>query len=466
MKIRNRITLWITGVGLLAGLLFSLVIIYELVEQPYDLLDADLDSHASTLLAGLNPSNGCLDSRSSRAMLDSIGKLYWFKVFNEQRKLIYASSMTNSVDLPLKVQKKGYNIKAAVPGQTAGHEQDDNPKITFRVRVFTIPHAGHEYLVQIARPMERLQEELSDLFISLIIGLVCFALALIVMGYFVAGKILQPIAGINALAREISEKTLDKRIPPGKNQDELYTLSSSLNQMFDRLQFSFQRQKEFIASASHELKTPIAMQRLFLGEAMQRNDLPDDFVVRLSHQFAILLRMDRLVKNLLDLSVLELKETFSSKKVDLSRLVSTILSEFDETIRVSGICLDSEIENSVFLSGDEENLRRMMINLIDNAIKYNSREKGRIQVSLKKNQQDAKIVISNTGPAIPEAKQDRIFDQFYRIEKSRTSTSGGSGLGLTIVQRIVELHNGRIEIESDHDKWTHISILLPLVVHQ
>ncbi len=463
MKIRNRITLWITGVGLLAGLLFSLVIIYELIEQPYDLLDADLDSQASTLLAGLNPSNGSLDSRSSRAMLDSIGKLYWFKVFNEQRKLIYASSMTNSIDLPLKEQKGGYNFKANVPRAAAGHDQDDNPGLTFRVRVFRIPYAGHEYLVQIARPMERLQEELDDLFMALAIGLVCFALSLIVMGYFVAGKILQPIAGINALASEISEKTLDKRIPLGENKDELYILSSSLNQMFDRLQFSFQRQKEFIASASHELKTPIAMQRLFFGEAMQRNDLPADFVVRLSCQLEILLRLDRLVKNLLELSVLELKETFSARRVDLSRLVSTILSEFDETIRAAGIRLDSEIENSVFLSGDEENLRRMMINLIDNAIKYNNREKGRIRVSLKKNRQNGKIIVSNTGPGIPEAEQNRIFDQFYRIEKSRASTSGGSGLGLTIVQRIVELHHGRIEVESEHDSWTHISIILPLM---
>ena len=466
MKIRNKITFWITGAGLLAGMLFSLVIIYELIEQPYDLLDADLDSQASTLLTGLNPHNGRLDPHSNKAMLDSIGKLYWFKVFNMDRKLIYASSMTNCVDLPLKEQKGGYNINATIPRKAVGLDQDDNTRITFRIRVFTIPYAGHEYLVQIARPMEKLQEELNDLFIALTIGLICFALALIVMGYFVAGKILQPIACIDALAREISEKTLDKRIPLGPNRDELYGLSSSLNQMFDRLQFSFQRQKEFIASASHELKTPIAMQRLFLGEAMQRNDLPSDFVVRLSCQSEILLRMDRLVKNLLSLSALELKETFTSTQVDLARLISTILSEFDEIIQASDIRLEIELENSVFLSGDEENLRRMMINLIDNAIKYNNKENGRIRVSLKKNTQDAKIVIYNTGQGIPEAEQNRIFDQFYRIEKSRASTSGGSGLGLTIVQRIVELHHGRIEIKSEYGSWSRISILLPLMVWQ
>ncbi|HHB76002.1 MAG TPA: HAMP domain-containing histidine kinase [Desulfobulbus sp.] len=466
MKIRNKITLWITGAGLLAGLLFSLVITYELIEQPYDLLDGELDSQASTLLTGLHPYNGHLDTQSNRAMLDSIGILYWFKVFNMQRKLIYASSMTKFVDLPLKEQNGGYNINAIIPREMAGLEQDDNPEVTFRIRVFTILHAGHEYLVQIARPMEKLQEEVNDLILSLTIGLSCFALALVLMGYFVAGKILQPIADINALAREISEKTLDKRIPLGRNQDELFILSSSLNQMFDRLQFSFKKQKEFIANASHELKTPIAMQRLFLGEAVQRDDLPDNFAMRLSRQSEILLRMDRLVKNLLDLSALQLKETVTLMRVDMTQLISTILSEFEEIIQTSDIHLNLELKDSIFLSGDEEKLRRMFINLIDNAIKYNNKEKGVIQVSLKKNNQDVEIIIYNTGIGIPATEQKMIFDQFYRVEKSRATASGGSGLGLTIVKRIVELHHGRIEIESEYGNWVRISILLPLRVSE
>ena len=463
MKIRNKITLWITGAGLLAGLLFSAVITYEMLEQPFELLDGELDSQAHTLLAGLDLKSGLPAAHPDTTMLDSLGRLYWFKVFNGQQESIYSSAMTNYVDLPLRTDRKGYNVRTIIPPDVAALEQDDSNEVTFRVRVFTIPFSGRNYLVQIARPMEKLQEEIIDLFISITVGLVIYTITLLLSGYFVAGKILHPIAEINSLAREISEKTLDKRIPLGRNQDELYTLSTSLNQMFDRLQFSFTRQKEFIANASHELKTPIAMQRLFFSEVLQRNDLPGDLATRLTSQSEIVLRMDRLVKNLLELSTLELKETFTPTQVDLSRMVTTVLYEFEEIIQASAIHLDVALEDSIVISGDKEKLRRMFINLIDNAVKYTTKEKGRIRVSLKKNTEDVEIIICNTGNPIPTEEQDRIFDQFYRIEKSRSTTSGGSGLGLTIVKRIVELHHGRIKLENASGSWIQFHISLPLM---
>jgi len=462
MKIRNRITLWITAAGLLAGLLFSIAISFELIEQPYELLDGELDSQAHTLLAGFSSHKGHLVPQADRTMLASLGKLYWLKIFNKQHQIVFASSLTQFANLPLKKEYGGYNISATIPRQAVSLEQDDRNEVTFRVRVFSIPLGEEEYLVQIARPMEKLQEEIYDLVISIAIGLLLYTIALVLFGYFAAGRILKPIADINVLAREISEKTLDKRIPQGKNKDELYTLSSSLNQMFDRLQYSFRLQKEFIANASHELKTPIAMLRLFFGEALQRNDLPDDLTGRLASQSANVLRMDRLVKNLLELSTLELKETFAPAQVDLTRTLTTILHEFKEIIQAAGIQLDVTLEDVVSLYGDGEKLRRMFINLIDNAIKYNRDENGQIRVSLKKEDKVAEIRMYNTGATIPKAEQNRIFDQFYRLEKSRASTSGGSGLGLTIVKRIVELHQGQIAVEHGHDSGTEIHIMLPL----
>lgn len=463
MNIRNRITLWITGAGLLAGLLFSIVISYEMIEQPFELLDGELKSQAHTLLAGLDLGNELPNAHSDTTMLDSLGKLYWFKVFNQQQEPVYSSSMTNYIDLPLKKNKRRYNVSAIIPPGVIALDQDDSNEVTFRVRVCSISFRDRDYLVQIARPMEKLQEEIIDLVVSVTVGLVVYTISMLLFGYFVAGKILEPIAHINALAREISDKTLDKRIPLGRNQDELYILSSSLNRMFDRLQFSFTRQKEFIANASHELKTPIAMQRLFFGEVLQRNDLPADLTSRLARQSGIVLRMDRLVKNLLELSTLELKETFNPIRIDPAQMLTTVLYEFEEIIQAADIHLDVELADSVFLFGDEEKLRRMFINLTDNAIKYNKKEKGTIRVSLKKNDKNAEIAIYNTGNGIPAEEQSRIFDQFYRVEKSRASASGGSGLGLTIVKRIVELHHGRIELESESGSWVQFYVFLPVM---
>jgi len=462
VNIRNRITLWITAAGLLAGLLFSIVISFELIEQPYKLLDAELDSQAHTLLAGFGSHNGILVPEADMAMLNTLGRLYWLKIFTAQHEVIYASDLAGMTNLPFREKNQGYTVRATIPGKNAGLDQDNNNEVPFRVRVFSIPVKGHEYLVQIARPMEKLQEEISDLIIAIVIGLILYTIILLLLGYVAAGKILKPIADINTLAREINEKTLEKRIPLGKNRDELHTLSSSLNQMFDRLQFSFQRQKEFLANASHELKTPIAMQRLFFNEAQQRKDLPPEFLDQLGRQLKTVYRMDRLVKNLLDLSALELQDSFETTSLDLGKLAASVLQDFQNNIQVAGIRLTTDIQNNVRLQGDEEKIRRILINLLDNAIKYNSGDNKEIRFHLALEKDQIHLEIYNTGLGIPAEDLQHVFKQFYRIEKSRATALGGSGLGLTIVKRIVELHHGSIEIASSYGHWIQVQIRFPL----
>lgn len=461
MKIRNKITLWVTGAGLLAALIFSTVIFWELIEQPFALIDNELNNHAYTLLIGLSPQNGTAISTPNATMLRSLGSLYWFKVFNQQQKIVYASGMSKLVDIPLRKNDKHYNVHVTVPPEITRIDQDEGKKVRFRVRVSAIPFGGQEYLVQIARPMEKLWEEIFEIIIILGIGLVVFTLSLILLGYFVAGRILQPLVEINSLAEEINDKTLYTRIPLGRNQDELHTLSTSLNRMFDRLQFSFKRQKTFIANASHELKTPIAMLQLFFGEAIQRNDLSEDFKGKLITQSETTLRMNHLVKNMLDLSALEQNETLDSESIDLTQLAVSIFDEFKEIIQAAGIRLSLDIKKSVCLEGEKQKLWRMLINLIDNGVKYNLKQNGEIRFSLNETDNNVRIEISNTGQLIPDSEVKLVFKQFYRIEKSRSTALGGSGLGLTIVKRIVELHRGTIAIENTHDGLVLIRILLP-----
>ena len=462
MKIRNRITLWITASGLVASLLFSLVVSYEMIEQPYDLLDEELDIQAHTLISGLEPQSGKLQrDLTENTMLSSLTRPYWIKIFNEQQELIYASDMVRFTDLPLDPKRSRYTVSTTMPAKTINLEQDDNDEVAFRVRIFTIPVAGHSYLVQIARPIEKLDEEIFDLLISLLIGLACSAAVMVGLGYYVSGRILKPISAINSLAREITDKTLDKRIPLGKNRDELYELSSSLNHMFDRLQYSFQHQKEFLANASHELKTPIAMQRLFFDEALQLSELPDNFRKQLVQQSRILCRMDRLVKNLLDLSALELQAACDPEELDLVELTATVFTEFEDIIRANNIELSLELPGSAFIRADGEKIKRVLINLIDNAIKYNHPEEGRIECRITTENKGIWLEIYNSGPGIPADQLERVFDQFYRVEKSRSTALGGAGLGLTIVKRIIEMHGGTITMESEAGSWTRVRVFFP-----
>ena len=462
MKIRNRITLWISGAGFLAGLLFSVFITIEMIEQPYELLDAELESQVYTLLAGLFPTGVPQAPRTDTTMLNALGQLYWFKVFDDQQKIIHSSAMAKMLVLPLREAGSRYNISTTVPDAAVFIEQNENNTITFRVRVFTIPVAGRNYLVQIARPMEKLHEEIVDLIVSVMIALLLYTIVLLLAGYFAAGKILQPVTEINELALEISENTLDKRIPLGNNRDELYTLSASLNRMFDRLQFSFRQQKEFIANASHELKTPIAMLRLFFNEASQRTDIADDFRDKLERQTRTLYRMDRLVRNLLDLSALELNRSFIPREIDVTELVKSVLQEYKESIEAANIRLHTDIQKQISMQGDGERIRRILINLLDNAIKYNSGTEKEIRICLTVDGDFAHLEISNSCRGIPEDELSRVFDQFHRVEKSRATALGGSGLGLTIVKQIVMLHHGSIDISSDHHCQVSVHVHLPL----
>jgi signal transduction histidine kinase len=460
MKIRNRITLWITAAGLLAGLVFSLVISYELIEQPFELLDSELESLAYTLFVGIAPHNGTLWQNENRSMLDAMGNLYWFKLFGPDHDLLYASAMTTLADLPFQEEEGGYNASSVSRGATS---LERNPGgATFRTRVIPILSGGVQYYVQIARPMDKLEEEINDLVLSIAVGMVVFAIVLILLGYFVAGKILQPIAAINDLAREISDKTLDKRIPLGKTKDELYVLSSSLNTMFDRLQFSFKRQKEFIANASHELKTPIAMQRLFFDEAIQCQDLPEPFKVKLAGQVGIVMRMTRLVQNLLDLSALEQGEQQDFTVFDLSELLRAVLLEFEEIIQANSITLLIAIEGNIVLQADKGKIQQLLINLVDNAIKYNLKAEGEISCKLISDKKHVLLEISNSGQVISEDQLQLVFNQFYRVEKSRSSTLGGSGLGLTIVKQIVALHRGSVVMENGPGETIVVKVALPL----
>jgi two-component system OmpR family sensor kinase len=283
---------------------------------------------------------------------------------------------------------------------------------------------------------------------------------LIVLSYYIAGKILAPINVINRMARDINDRSLDQRIPLGKSHDELYELSESLNRMFDRLQYSFVLQKQFIADASHELKSPITLLSLFMEDAIHLKELPETLRPRLIKQYNTLQRMRRLVKNLLDLSALEAKETIDFEELALSGLVRSVYDDYIEVLEARQIDMKIDVPENLRIRGDRDSLQRVLINLVDNAVKYNI-DRGRIEIKAEVKNGLVHLSIFNTGKEIPKKDIDRVFEQFYRVEKSRSSQYGGSGLGLTIVKRIIELHRGNITIESGPNVGTRVNIRFP-----
>jgi signal transduction histidine kinase len=272
--------------------------------------------------------------------------------------------------------------------------------------------------------------------------------------------VLKPIGIIDRLARQVNDKNLSVRIPLNKSRDELYRLSKSLNRMFNRLEYSFETQKEFVASAAHELKSPLATLQLSMEDCIQHSDLPDSLRPQLSRQTDIVRRMIRLVKNLLDLSALELKECLDLKEINLAELLKSVLDEYEVVFSAKKIDVQDDIPPKLEVNGDRDNLQRAIINLIDNAVKYNQ-EGGQIKLKAVAKNKGAHLSFFNTGTGIPPKDLNRVFLQFYRVEKSRSAEYGGAGLGLSIVKRIIELHGGRIDIESRPSAWTCVNVYLP-----
>jgi signal transduction histidine kinase len=462
MTVKTRITLFIVGAGFVSSLLFSVVVFYELIEQPFELLDSVLNEEARRTARLIAEAEG----KRERGPTDITflgSDRYWIDMYDPATgRTIFRSGSAESIPLPRLRPGVKKTVSVLMPQERGKPDEAQGRKVSFRIRALSIPIDGRSFIVQIARPMEELKEEIWELVFGLLAGLVFSTLALVAISRFVAGKILRPIGRMKDLAQDISEQNFDQRIPAGEGQDEFSQLARTVNRMLDRLQYSFKRQRDFLFDTSHELKTPLTTMRLAIDEICT-HDLEaapynaEENLFRLKNQ---VLRMERLVKDLLNLSALETLTRLDRKPVPIASLLSSLAAEYRFLADARQITMETHLSERLIIQGDAEKLHRAFSNVLDNAVKYNT-DGGRVEVTAAPSAAGASVTVFNTGPGIAEAEIPKVFDQFYRVEKSRSIQHGGSGLGLAIVKRIVELHGGTVRLESRQGAWTRVTILLP-----
>ncbi|MGA8017339.1 MAG: HAMP domain-containing sensor histidine kinase [Desulfobacterales bacterium] len=460
MTIRQKISLLITAAGFMASLVFSCFILWEMTEQPLRLIDSDLESTARRAVRILSKTD---KNRDTDAPLFIGDERYWLKVDDQNTgKLIYQSRLAQLIEIPELTSGSSTSVNLVIPREKFDLGQDQQDEVTFRVKKFKISIDGRTFLVMAGRPMEKIKEELGDTVVGVASGLAFSTLLLMLVSYFVAGFILKPVRIINEQARDISERHLDRRMPVTGDRDEFNALSQTLNLVFDRLQHAFLRQKRLLADASHELKTPLTMMRLSMDEMRSGIDenpscLQAEKLSRMTEQ---VLRMERLVKNLLDLSALEIEGTMSKDPVDVAKMLESLITDYRLMADTRNIQIETRLPRQLLAIGNAEKLNRAFSNILDNAIKYNA-DDGRVDVIGDQSDADLTITIINTGPGVAEAEIHKVFDQFYRIEESRSVRYGGAGLGLAIVKRVVELHGGKVKLESKPGSWTRVTVSLP-----
>ena len=280
-----------------------------------------------------------------------------------------------------------------------------------------------------------------------------------VVAYFVCGRSLKPLREFSSQAEQVQAKNLTATRLNEDTVPEFRTLSQSINQMLERLSAAFAAQKQFVGNAAHELRTPLALMQarldLYKKETHQDMREADETITMLSEQTE---RLSHLVKTLLDMS--ELETIPRTDCIELGPMIEEVLTDLSPLAEKNAVTLEQAGE-ALTVSGSDVLLYRLLFNLVENGVKYN-RPGGRVTVSVQNENRTIVIRVCDTGPGIPEDCRESIFQPFYRVDKSRSRSMGGVGLGLALVWEIARLHGGTVVIEKSGETGTVVAVRLPL----
>ena len=278
-----------------------------------------------------------------------------------------------------------------------------------------------------------------------------------VITYFISGRALKPLSDFSNKIEEVQAQNLsDSRIEENKVK-ELNQLSVSYNKMLDRLSAAFEVQRQFTANAAHELRTPLALMQVQL-DAYNSTEHPDNdasatqTIQMVTEQNE---RLTKMVKTLLDMS--ELQTIARDETIDLDALIEEVLVDLEPLAQEKNITLTNQC-NEVKLLGSDILIYRLVYNLVENGIKYN-RIDGSVTVKAFTKDQHIYLTVADTGNGIPKDLRERVFEPFFRLDKSRSRELGGVGLGLALVHEIVIVHDGTIQVKDNPTGGTIFEVI-------
>jgi heavy metal sensor kinase len=279
-------------------------------------------------------------------------------------------------------------------------------------------------------------------------------------GWVISLGVVRPIKNITRAAQDISATNLSRRIDVTETQSELGTLATVMNDMFTRLEGSFQQQVRFTADASHELRTPLSVIHTHAQLALSRDRSAEEYKRTIATVLRASSRMKGLVDSLLLLAGADAgRMNIERQSFDLHDAVEECIMMVTPLANEKGITLESDLR-SADVFADPAKISQVAINLMSNAIRYN-REKGSVSVKIRKDGDDTLLIIADTGAGIPAEHLPHLFERFYRVDVARSRDVGGSGLGLAICKSIIDAHGGRIDVESQPDQGTTFTVRIP-----
>ena len=311
---------------------------------------------------------------------------------------------------------------------------------------------------------QEIQETKEAFLLRSVIATTIIILLSSVCTYFLTKKALTPLQKLTSEVSQIQAQNLSTQLEVPNSKDEIAQLTSSFNEMLARLDNAFSTQKQFSANAAHELRTPLAVLQTNL-EVFEKKQKPEMIEYRqlftmIKEQTA---RLSQLVGTLLDMT--NLKSVPRTDQVSLEELVDEVFCDLDPIAEKAGISIhfndSSNQDLHTDVTGSYVLLYRAVYNLVENAIKYN-RPHGSVSVSVKQENGQAMVLVTDTGIGISPENQKKIFDPFFRVDKSRSRAMGGAGLGLALVDSIAKEHRGTVKVLESSSAGSTIVLMLPV----
>jgi len=483
-SVRARLTVWYAGVLTGTLLLLSLAIYWIVQRGVMARTDAGLaelaDSFLATLDAELRDATPASDvaAAARQAMLEHQYPGHAFAVLAESGRLLVSSD-----DLPVATRENRRSepnpkisgellqacldslLASGIPFRTIPAQRGG---IRCYTRAFTAAKSSCRLVIFASlHPERELLARLRATFFWLIPLTILVASA---GGYFLARKNLAPVADMTARAGHISESTLQERLAVRNPHDELGRLATTFNGLLDRLNLAFERQRRFIADASHELRTPLAIlqgeSEVALSNPTRSPDEYRESLAILQHEAR---RLTRIVEDMFTLTRADAGQyPVNPRELYLDDLVTECAHSVRTLAAAKSITLAVQPSGELPVCGDESLLSRMLLNLLDNAIKYTP-SGGRIIVATSATARGAQVTIADNGPGIPLQFQSRIFERFFRAdqartrENSRSGSTSGAGLGLSIAKWIAEAHHGTLALTRSDLSGTVFTVTLPAI---
>lgn len=463
MPLRVRLTLWYGSALALVLIVFSVVLYAMTARNLRDAVDESLEDTATIAVRSLEE-GGFLPLLNDKELLSHFPELAridkFFQIFSPSGTITISSPNIKHHEVPLSRTA----LEAAFAGQSifeSARYPNEPP-----LRVISMPimyRSNLLYIVQVGTSMESVGETLHRFMILLIVAIPIAMAVSLAGGWFLAGRALRPVDAITLAAQRIAAGDLSQRLSMPAAQDEIGRLAAIFNNMIDRLDVSFRQIRQFTSDASHELRTPLTVMKGETDLILRRPRPMEDYKSVLESNLEEIDRMTRIVDELLFLSRADMGEV---KMEAVPVALEALVEDVHRQARLLGHDRDIEVVLGtvmpVVVQGDDLRLRELLLNLVENAIKY-SHPGGKVEISLVKDKQEARLSIADHGIGIASVDHKKIFHRFFRTDVARAHTKKGTGLGLAICAWIADLHKGRVEVQSDLGQGSVFTVVLPLL---